>query len=267
MSTQSPAEICPCCQHDHTADRTAAQELQRSLIPTANMKSTRFEVASRFTPFSDVSGDFMDFFNLPSGLIGLYVGDVVGKGLAAAMYAALVMGTLRGINKTGETTAAVLALLNRRLLVRPIAGRYCATLYALFDPSTRELTFSNAGLPRPLLACASGCRELGEGGLPSGLFPESSYEIHTVRLAPGDVVLFATDGLTEIRNHWDEDFGWERLGELWAPCAEKSAEQSLELLFEGLDAFSMHTEQRDDITAVVLKVPVHVEAQPELATK
>ena len=254
MSVHCPAEIC-LCNHAREADRGAAQEIQQSLIPTVSMKSTRFELALRFTPLAEVGGDFTDFFNLPSGLIGLYVGDVVGKGLAAAMYAALVMGTLRGINKTGEDTASVLALLNRRLLVRPIAGRYCATLYALFDPTTRELTFSNAGLPRPLLVSSSGCRQLGEGGLPSGLFPESTYEIHTVPLAPGDVVLFATDGLTEIRNHWDEDFGWERLGEVWTQCAGKSAEESLELLFDGLETFAMHTEQRDDITAVALKVP------------
>jgi serine phosphatase RsbU (regulator of sigma subunit) len=254
MSTQTPTEICLWC-HGRDADRGAAQEIQQSLIPTAGMKSTRFEVAFRFTPLSDVGGDFMDFFDLPNGLVGLYAGDVVGKGLSAAMYAALVMGTLRGINKTGEDTAAVLALLNRRLLVRPIAGRYCATLYALFDPAKRELTFSNAGLPRTLLVSESGCRELGEGGLPSGLFPDSSYEVHTVQLSPGDAILFATDGLTEIRNHWDEDFGWERLGELWTQCGGKSAEESLDLLFSGLESFSMHTEQRDDITAIALKVP------------
>ena len=81
-----------------------------------------------------MGGDFADFFQLPDGQIGIYVGDVVGKGLPAAMYAALVMGMLRGIHKTGEDTATALALLNERLLVRPVAGRYAATLYAVFDP-------------------------------------------------------------------------------------------------------------------------------------
>lgn len=103
-------------------------------MPTGNLISAGVEVAYRFSPFAEVGGDFTDFFLLPNGLVGLYLGDVVGKGLAAAMYAALVMGTIRGINKTGEDTAAVLTLLNKRLLVRPITGRYCATRHALRAP-------------------------------------------------------------------------------------------------------------------------------------
>jgi len=118
----------------YESDKEAAREIQRSLVPAGNLKMPGAEMAFRFSPFAEVGGDFLDFFSLPNGLIGLYIGDVVGKGLAAAMYAALVMGTLRGINKTGEDTPEVLALLNKRLLVRPIRGRYCATIYALFDP-------------------------------------------------------------------------------------------------------------------------------------
>ena len=115
-------------------------------------------------PFSEVGGDFLDFFRLPDGFIGIYLGDVVGKGLPAAMYAALVTGTLRGIHKTGTDTASVLARLNERLLQRPLPGRFCSTLYALFNPATRELIFSNAGMPMPLLVSGTACQQLGEGG-------------------------------------------------------------------------------------------------------
>jgi sigma-B regulation protein RsbU (phosphoserine phosphatase) len=197
---------------------------------------------------------------LPDGLIGIYIGDVVGKGLSAAMYAALVMGTLRGINKTGEDTAAVLALLNKRLLVRPVSGRYCATLYALFNPMTRQLTFSNAGLPYPFLVSQGKYTKLGEGGLPSGVFPGSVYDKHVVRLSPGDSVLFATDGLHELRNHRDEDFGWDRMGEIWSGCARKSADESLDYLFDGAKSFSCTPGQQDDITAIALRVPLEAES-------
>jgi sigma-B regulation protein RsbU (phosphoserine phosphatase) len=186
---------------------------------------------------------------------------VVGKGLAAAMYAALVMGTLRGINKTGEDTAAVLTLLNKRLLVRPISGRYCATLYALFDPITRQLTFSNAGLPHPVLVSDGKYSRLGEGGLPSAVFQGASYDKYTVRLAPGDSVLFATDGLHELRNHRDEDFSWDRLGELWSECSRKTADESLDYLFEGAKSFSDGAGPHDDITAVALRVPTEAESK------
>jgi hypothetical protein len=79
-------------------------------------------------------------------------------------------------------------------------GRFCSTLYALFNPVTRELIFSNAGMPLPLLVSGSACRQLGEGGLLSGMFPGSTYGRHVVQLVPGDCVLFATDGLHELRN-------------------------------------------------------------------
>jgi phosphoserine phosphatase RsbU/P len=151
--------------------RQEAQRIQTLLLPTRAPQHEAVEIAFRFTPFSDVGGDFADFFALPDGLIGLYLGDVVGKGLPTAMYGALVMGTLRGIHKTGTDTAGVLSLLNERLAQRPIQGRFCSTLYALFNPATHELTFSNAGIPLPLLVSGNTCRALGEGGLPSGLFP------------------------------------------------------------------------------------------------
>ena len=258
MSTQAALESVPHVG-SYEADKEAAREIQYSLIPTCNLVSHGVEIAYRFSPFAEVGGDFTDFFLLPNGLVGLYLGDVVGKGLAAAMYAALVMGTLRGINKTGETTAGALTMLNKRLLVRPIRGRYCATIYALFDPVTRQLTFSNAGLPHPILVSKNGYQRLGAGGVPSGLFSGSSYDTYTVQLSPGDSVLFATDGLHELRNHRDEDFSWDRLGELWCECARKTADESLDHLFAGAKSFSNGSAPHDDITAVALRVPAEAE--------
>lgn len=236
-------------------ERDEARRIQESLLPTGPLRGPSFEVACRFAPFSGVSGDFADYFDLPNGLVGIYLGDVVGKGLPAAMYGAMVMGTLRGTNKTGEDTGGVLTALNRRLLARPVSGRYCATLYALFNPATLELRFSNAGLPFPLHASEEGCKTVGDGGVPSGLFPGSSYDVHSIKLSPGDTVLFATDGLHEMRNGKDEDFSWERLSEVWQRCRGSSAKETLDLLFEGVKEFSAGgVGQHDDITVVVIKV-------------
>jgi len=231
-----------------------ARLIQSSLIPAAPLRDYSIEIAFRFTPFFEVSGDFVDFFRLPDGLIGLYMGDVVGNGLPATMYGALVMGTLRGIHKTGIDPAAILSLLNQRLLQRPLHGRFCSTLYAVFDPSTRTLAFSNAGLPFPLHASATACHPLGQGGIPSGLLPAARYDQHIVQLSPGDTVLFATDGLYEALNPEGIEFCSDCMSELFAQCQSKSAAESLDHLFDGLLAFSNGTIPHDDITAAVLKV-------------
>ncbi len=242
--------------HTLEAAKDEARLIQDSLLPSGTLRGEGFEIAFRFSPLGEVGGDFADFFQLPNGLVGLYMGDVVGKGLAAAMYAALVMGTIRGINKTGEDTATVLQILNRRLRVRAVPGRYSSTIYALFDPRSGELCFSNAGVPLPLLVSSAGSRSLGQGGFPSAMFSGASYENHSVHLSPGDAVLFATDGLHELRNENNEDLSWGKLGEIWNQCRSKSADESLDFIFDEVQSFSGAGRRHDDITAIALKVPM-----------
>jgi sigma-B regulation protein RsbU (phosphoserine phosphatase) len=259
MSAGPAVEAVPWAHTNETyeAAKVEARLIQDSLLPPGTLRGDSFEVAFRSSPLVEVGGDFADFFHLPNGLVGLYIGDVVGKGLTAALYAALVMGTIRGINKTGEDTASVLAFLNERLHVRPVPGRFSCTIYALFDPVSGELTFSNAGMPLPLLASAAGCRSLGEGGIPSGMFPDASYEIHRAHLSPGDAVLFATDGLHELRNEQGQELSSGNLGEIWKQCSSKSADESLDLLVGAARAFSKNCPHHDDITAIVLKSLSH----------
>src|ERR1035437_5636752 len=253
VRSESVKEILACGRicDEHARE---AKLIQSSLVPTKGLCHESVEIAFRFIPFSDVAGDFVDFFRLPNGFIGIYLGDVVGKGLPAAMYGALVMGTLRGIHKCGTDTAKVLALLNERLVQRPIHGRFCSTLYALFNPATRELIFSNAGMPLPLLISETGCRQLGEGGFPSGMFPGATYDRHVVQLDPGDSVLFASDGLHELRNAEGIEFCTARMEEVWMQCWRKSATESVDFVFDRQLAFSNGNPPHDDITAVVLKV-------------
>jgi|SRR5579872_34031 len=241
------------CGHICEEYRREARSVQNSLLPSRNLATKVVEIAFRYGPFAEVGGDFADFFVLDDGLIGLYVGDVVGKGLPAALYAGLVMGTLRGIHKTGIDTASVLTLLNDRLLVRPVPNRFSATLYARFDPQTDQLTFSNAGLPYPILLTKHECKRLGDGGFPSGMFPKASYGLHSIQMSPGDAILIATDGLHELCNPQGIEFSTGRLIEIWSQCAGKSAEDSVKFLFDALGAYS-DTGPQDDVTAIVLKV-------------
>lgn len=96
--TESSPDLQPACGARICEDyMRVARLIQSSLIPSEPFRDNSAEIAFRFTPFFDVGSDFVDFFRLPNGVIGLYLGDVVGKGLPATMYGALVMGTLRGI--------------------------------------------------------------------------------------------------------------------------------------------------------------------------
>jgi serine phosphatase RsbU (regulator of sigma subunit) len=230
-----------------------ARNIQRAMVCVESLRITPTEIASRFRPVKEVGGDFLDYFQLEDQRLGIYLGDVVGKGLAAAMYAALAMGTIRGIHKSGTSPTEVLALLNERLRMRVVPGRYCALQYAVFDPTTLELCYANAALPRPILISPQGCREVGDGGLPSGLFAGAVYDRYAVELQPGDGVLFYTDGIMEARNEAGEDFGPERVLELCARNSAASPDTLLDRLFADVDAFTGEGAAHDDMTAIVLK--------------
>src|ERR1700674_4857000 len=127
-----------------------ARAIQSVMLPAEPLRAGAVSISHEFQPVAAVGGDFLDYFELADGSIGLYLGDVSGKGLPAAMYAALAVGTLRGVHKTGQSPSAVLSTLNRRLLVRGVPRRYSATQYAIFDPPSRRMWISSAGIPGPL---------------------------------------------------------------------------------------------------------------------
>jgi sigma-B regulation protein RsbU (phosphoserine phosphatase) len=227
--------------------------IQKLLLPREPLRAPGFEISYFARSHGEVSGDFLDYFCLTDGRLGIYMGDVVGKGLPAAMYAALAMGTLRSIHKAGERPADVLELFNKRLLVRPVPSRYCATQYAVFDPVNMELHLANAGLPYPIHLSATGCRTLGSSGLPSGLFEAAQYDQATFRLAPGDAVLFATDGLSEARDGHGRQIDMSQLVQLCTVVDYSTADILLQNVFEGIEQFAQGS-QSDDMTAVALKI-------------
>ena len=148
------------------------------------------------------------------------------------------MGLL-GIHKTGANGQHSLSV-EPAPVQRPLPGRFCSTLYAVFDP-TRKLAFSNAGLPFPLHASATTCRPLGDGGFPSGLLPIASTTATSCSFSPGDTVLFVTDGLYEALNPQGIEFCSDCMSTLFAQNRSKSAAESLDHLFDGLLAFSNGT--------------------------
>lgn len=196
-------------------------------MPAESLCAGPVTISHKFHPMAGVGGDFLDYFKLTDGTIGLYLGDVCGKGLPAALYAALAVGSLRGVHKTGTSARDVLATLNQRLMIRGMPRRYAAIQYAVFEPCTSELQIASAGMPGPFYLYENGCRMLTLSAIPPGLFAGSDYEMLTLPLKPGDSVLFCTDGLTEAFDQHGEQFGCERL---MALCSERSASPPTDLL-------------------------------------
>jgi sigma-B regulation protein RsbU (phosphoserine phosphatase) len=229
-----------------------ARAIQDMMMPTGPLRAGSVGVLHGFQPVSEVGGDFLDYFQLTDGCIGLYLGDVSGKGLPAAMYAALAVGTLRGVHKTGQSPSHVLSTLNRRLTITGTSRRHAAVQYAVFDPRTREMQISGAGMPGPIHLSSSGCRVVEVTGIPPGLFNTPvEYDIAKAILEPGDAVLFFTDGIADAFNMEGQDFGIERLQELCETQRQSSPAQILGHVFSAVDVFTRGRAQHDDMAAAI----------------
>jgi sigma-B regulation protein RsbU (phosphoserine phosphatase) len=227
-----------------------ARAIQSMMMPAESLHTNCVTISHAFQPMAEVGGDFLDYFELSDRTVGIYLGDVSGKGLPAAMYAALAVGTLRGVHKTGQMPDSVVSLLNKRLLIRGLPRRHCALQYAVFDPTTRLMQITSAGMPAPLHLSSNGCRFLELGGIPPGLFATTQYESSTLLLEPGDSVFFCTDGITEAFDMRGDQFGAERLQALCASNCDNPA-ALLDCIFSAIEKFVSGREQADDMAAAL----------------
>jgi sigma-B regulation protein RsbU (phosphoserine phosphatase) len=249
MITTAPALELHELEKLRELDLEEARAIQGAMLPAEALRTERVSISHEFQPVAEVGGDFLDYFELADGTFGLYLGDVCGKGLPATLYAALAVGTLRGVHKTGQPPFQVLSTLNRRLMIRGLPRRYAALQYAVFDPVSREMKIASAGMPGPFHISARGCQGLELSGIPPGLFPTTSYEMNAVTLEPGDSMLFCTDGITDALNSDGESFGMDRLGTI---CGARTRPGDiLRSLFSAVEHFSRGTEQHDDMAAAL----------------
>src|SRR5712692_6850004 len=251
MDTTAPPLELHAIERLRQEELEEARAIQSMMMPVEALRAGAVTVSHEFQPVTAVGGDFLDYFVLTDRTIGLYLGDVSGKGLPAALYAALAVGTLRGVHKTGTSPHDVLGTLNRRLMIRGMPRRHVAIQYALFDPHSHELQIASAGMPGPLYLCADGCGVLEITGIPPGLFAATGYETLTLQLQPGDSGFFCTDGITDAFGRDDEQFGIERLQELCEAPRSDSPTELLGRVFAAVENFSQGREQHDDMAAAV----------------
>jgi phosphoserine phosphatase RsbU/P len=229
-----------------------AAEIQRALLPEAMQSGAYFDVAAASMPCRSIGGDFFDYFNLPEGQFAFTLGDVAGKGPAAALLTAMVQGAFAAQVTSTDSPAALMAHINRTLIRRAIQSRFVTVMYGVLAPDGR-LTYSNAGHNPPIIIGRSGIRRLETGGLILGLFPHATYEEETLQLEEGDTLVIFSDGVTEATNQTGDEFGEQRL----LPCIEQYRDSTPEVLLdrilETVKTFAESAAQPDDLTALVLR--------------
>jgi phosphoserine phosphatase RsbU/P len=238
-------------------DLNTAREIQLQLLPHGARNIPGLDLAASYSSARELGGDFYDFLPYGEGRLALALGDVSGKGTAAALYGSLAIGTLRELVVNDMSPPAeMLAKLNQRMIRARLDARFIALLFAVYDASARRLTFSNAGGPYPLLVRNGVPQELHVEGVPLGMFPSIEYDETSMDLSPGDVVLFASDGILESQNAEQEEFGSERLQTVLSEIVP--AHTASEISERILTATDQHTGAgvlpHDDRTLVVLRV-------------
>jgi sigma-B regulation protein RsbU (phosphoserine phosphatase) len=232
-----------------------ARDIQRALFPESSPRGALWEASAHFRPARELGGDLYDFYDMGEGLLGVATGDVAGKGVPAALYAAFASGTVRARAFERRTPADLLERVNRTLRRRGIEGLFCTLAYGLFDFQERRLRLASSGLPHPLhyRAALGRAVPLEVSGLPLGTFDGVSYDELAVELGPGDAVVFYSDGVIEARRG-REEYGAERLGRGLEAHASGSATEIGERLVADLEGFLGDESPHDDVTLIVVKI-------------
>ncbi|MDX6689565.1 MAG: hypothetical protein QOG15_1022 [Solirubrobacteraceae bacterium] len=190
-----------------------AETLQRSLLPQTLPSLPGIELSARYLPAaseSEVGGDWYDAIPLPGGRVLLVMGDVSGKGLAAASALGALRNAIRAYAFDGNGPAEIAERLNRFVLAEPAREQMATLVLAAFDPVDGTLQWVNAGHPPPLTLDTDGTPRFLDGArsVPLGVLPFPGYEEAITTLEPGGAILLYTDGLIERRGeHLDQGFG------------------------------------------------------------
>ncbi len=237
-------------------DLTTAREIQRSLLPEAAPRFPGLEIGFAYTPARHLGGDFYDFLPYGDGRLAVAVGDVAGKGAAAALYGSLAIGILRGhVVEHPCDPAEMLEQLNGHLRHSRVDNRFVALLFNVYDAKTRTLTLANAGFTRPRLVRRGRAEEITADGVPLGLLPDTRYEQQKLQLEPGDVVVFCSDGIHEAVNGREEEFGAGRLVRLLEELSSGSAPRIAKGIMKATERYAArNVPAADDRTVVVLRV-------------
>jgi serine phosphatase RsbU (regulator of sigma subunit) len=242
------------------AELRTAHDAQMSIMPGADPDVPGLNVSGICIPANEVGGDFFDFFwiDRARSTYGILIGDVSGKAMQAAMTAVMANGMIVSEALKAAGPQAVLSHVNAPLFQKTGSQMFIAACLAMIDTGARQLTLTNAGLVSPQLKSGSAVDavELPGPRFPLGLVERVDYGQRTLRLQPGDLLVFATDGVTEAHNRDKEFYGEEKLRALLLglDTARLTAAQIRDAIVADVKGFSESQAQFDDMTVVTVKV-------------
>ncbi|MGB5296820.1 MAG: SpoIIE family protein phosphatase [Thermoanaerobaculia bacterium] len=247
----------------------AAVRVQQALLPTSTPDVPGVEFAWRLDPCTELAGDFLNFYRLADNMVGAYVLDVSGHGVAASLLSVTVSRMLSGTSRQSVLFDAnggpdqrnlvsplrVAEKLNELFPFDPRTAQFFTLLYGLVDTSDRTFRYVSAGHLPPIRVPRQGePTQLDSEGLPIGLFPDSAWMDRTVQLQEGDRVYLYTDGLVEAEDRQGVEFGVDRLTDLLASLRSEPLDGSLDQALRSVNAWTGPTPLEDDASILAIEV-------------
>lgn len=254
LELQRAVEIGNARSKHQEQELAKAREIQEGLLPKKIPQVRGLEVVGAWQPASSVGGDYFDVLKFNERKIGVCIGDVVGKGIGAALLMANLQASFRAFASGEVSPGTLVGKLNEVISNNIASDKFVTFWYCTIDTNENSLTYASAGHWPPILFHKSGEGVLlKEGGAPLGIFPDGNYKDGGFRLTSGDRLVLYTDGLTEAMNSDEQEFGERRLLELCSRNITVSASELLAAIRKEVVSFCNGNFQ-DDFTLVVVAV-------------
>ncbi len=235
-------------------EQQVASEIQQRFLPAAAPQIEGYELQGISFPCYEIGGDYYDFIQREDGKLVVALGDVSGKGTAAALLMSSLHAAVHAQADNHDSIVKTISAVNRYLVESIPPNRFVTLFYAELDSKTGSLAFLNAGHNPPLIVHAGGTMEqLASGGLPLGIMSDAEFREGGTQLRPGDVLVIYSDGVSEAVNANGEEFGPTRLYEVVARNLDASAGGIRDRIESALTKFCQGTPAADDITLVIVK--------------
>jgi sigma-B regulation protein RsbU (phosphoserine phosphatase) len=243
-----------------------ARQIQMSLLPRGPVEVPGLAINALCVPAREVGGDYYDFFPLSNDRLGVLIADVAGKGTSAALYMAELKGVVLALSQTFDSPRDLLVEVNRVISDNLDSRSFITITYAVIDLRKGLMTYCRAG-HTPLIflrgpaSGAPGASILTPSGMVLGLHIEGAaakfadlLEEESLSLAPGDVIVLYTDGITEAMNASSDLFGESRLSRIVEEHGHLNSAELRERILREIEAFVGDADQHDDMTMILMKV-------------